>query len=162
LTRKFLPDERTVSVYSVDYTALRQQGIRGLLFDLDNTLGPHRFLNLEERACDLIRQLEIQGFRIALISNHSGHGRERMGEKIPGILIFFNAKKPFRSSFERALAALQISSQETAMVGDQLLTDVLGAKRCGLYTVLVEPVDPRSDPLSIRWRRWVERKILHS
>lgn len=160
MIEKFLPDERQQSIYTIDYEALWQKGFRGLIFDLDNTLGSHNFSVLDESVFALLEKLKRQNFRIAFISNHNGGGRQWMNQKFDGTPLVFHAKKPFRSGFLRILQALQLKPEETAMIGDQFFTDVLGAKRCRLYTILVEPVDMQSDTLQMRCRRWLERRLL--
>jgi hypothetical protein len=160
MIEKFLPDERCPSVYAIDYETLWNKRIRGLIFDLDNTLGPHRFTTPDEKLVQLVKKLQSRGFQIAFLSNHNGQGRERFQTEFKKVSVLFGAKKPLRVSFQKVLGLLQLAPQETAMIGDQLFTDIWGAKRCGLHTILVDPVDLRSDPISIRWRRWLERCLV--
>ncbi|MBI1741596.1 YqeG family HAD IIIA-type phosphatase [Candidatus Acetothermia bacterium] len=160
MIEKFLPDERQPSIYTIDYEALWQKGLRGLIFDLDNTLGPHNFSVLDESVFTLLEKLKRQNFRMAFISNHNGEGRQWMNEKFDKMSLIFHAKKPLRSGFLRTLQTLQLKPEETVMIGDQLFTDILGAKRYGFYTILVDPVDERTDTWPIRWRRLMERRLL--
>jgi hypothetical protein len=160
MIERFLPDERHRSIFTIDYESLWRRGRRGLIFDLDNTLGPQDFAGLDERVWELIAGLRGQGFRVGLVSNHRGQGRDWIQQRLDGVPVCFSAKKPLRSGIRRVLQALELHPAQTAMIGDQLFTDIWGAKRCGLYTILVEPLDPSPERLWTRGRRWLERKIL--
>ncbi len=160
MIERFLPHERHASVYSIEYQKLWQCGIRGLVFDLDNTLGPHRFSEPEEKLVQLINQLSDHKFRAAFLSNHNGQGREHLEEHFKNVTVLFNAQKPLRDGYQKVLELFELKPEQTAMIGDQLFTDIWGAKRCGLYTILVSPVAPQSDPISIRGRRWLEKFLL--
>jgi hypothetical protein len=162
MIERFLPDERQASAHTIDYQKLWQRGIRGLVFDLDNTLGPHRFTEFDKKSIELVSQLCEQGFQVACLSNHNGTGREKLQTYLnkKSIRIIFNAKKPLPSGYKKILTLFGFSAEQTAMIGDQLFTDIWGAKRSGFYTILVNPVAPESDPLSIRARRWLEKLLL--
>lgn len=160
MIERFLPDERRDSVYEVDLQALWDRGVRGIIFDLDNTLGPWGFTNLDGQALRLLQTVKARGFRLGFLSNHEGNGRETLLPSLDGNPIVFDARKPARAGFEKLLERLQLTPKEAAMVGDQLFTDVWGAKRLGLYTILVQPVAPEREGPFVRLRRWLERLIL--
>lgn len=154
------PDLVVRSVHDVDYAALRQRGIRALVYDLENTLCPWREWDLDAQTRALLRGLRERQMQIAILTNARvppDHPLVReLGEV--GILVVTSARKPSRRGFCRTLAVLGIGPQEAAMIGDQLLTDVMGGKRSGLYTVLVDPLGPE-DSCSTKVNRWVERLL---
>jgi len=160
LASKLLPDEQLGSVFDLDPEGLRVCGIRGIIFDLDNTLGAWGFEHIDERTLRWLRELQEQGFRIGFLSNHQGGGRQRLRERLKGHPVVFSAGKPRRRGFRQVLDELGLAPHEVAMVGDQLFTDIWGAKRLGLYTVLVKPVAPEDEGVLTRLRRWLERMIL--
>ena len=155
---KFLsPDEVAPTVFDIDYERLWKKGIRGLIFDLDNTLCPWRSPALDEATVRLLEGLRARGFRLCVLSNGRLEERERVvvdlsRQEIP---LIYPAGKPFPFGFNRARERLGLSPSEIAVIGDQLLTDVLGGNIVGFYTILVEPLDPREHP----WTRFVARSL---
>jgi hypothetical protein len=147
--KRIHPDEYAPSVHDVDFSRLWAGGIRVLLFDLDNTLCFWRE-NPDERSLGLLRELLASGFRIAVLSNGQLGEREKTLEALLGlgIPVIWPARKPMSHGFRRALRLLSARPKETAVIGDQLFTDVWGAKRLGLYAVRVSPLDPREHPLT--------------
>jgi len=160
MIEKLLPDERRDSVHQLDLEGLWDRGKRGIIFDLDNTLGPWGFAELDGQALHLLARVKALGFRVGFLSNHQGKGREALFEILDGNLMVFQARKPRLAGFRCLLQKLNLAPHEVAMVGDQLFTDVWGAKRLGLYTILVRPVAPEREGPFVRFRRFLERLIL--
>ena len=130
------------SVFDLPLDQLKERGIRGLIFDLDNTLLYWNAYEGTPEAKELFRRLKQTGFLSCLVSNNK---RDRV-EKVARVLdvpAISKARKPSRRAFRQALATLGTTEKETAVVGDQLFTDVLGGNRLGLYTVLVMPLSKR-------------------
>ncbi len=159
LARRLLPDERLPSVFDLDAGRLRARGIEGIVFDLDNTLGPWGFQRLDERTLRFLESLRREGFRLGFLSNHEGDGREELRARLGDCPMLFNAGKPRKRGFQKILALLDLPPERVAMVGDQLFTDVWGAKRMGMYTIWVHPVAPDREELSVRVRRFLERQL---
>ncbi|MGB9758064.1 MAG: YqeG family HAD IIIA-type phosphatase [Candidatus Bipolaricaulaceae bacterium] len=133
------------SIRQVDWRSLWTKGIRALLFDLDNTLCLWRTGEFPKTTAVLLRRLQGQGFRIAVLTNarlpKDSPVRKVLGEL--GIPLIERARKPLPFGFRRALRLLEAGPSEAAVIGDQLLTDVLGGRLVGLYTVLVPPLSFR-------------------
>lgn len=129
----------------VDFQGLWKRGILALLLDLDNTLCLWRTGEFPASTAKLLRRLKAQGFRLAVLTNarlpRDSPVRVALAEL--GIPLFERAKKPLPFGFRRALRHLGVTTKEAAVIGDQLLTDVLGGKLAGLHTVLVPPLSPR-------------------
>jgi hypothetical protein len=157
---KLLPDEQLESVFELDLEGLWARGVRGIIFDLDNTLGAWGFERMDEQTIKWLAAIQERGFKIGFLSNHQGKGRERLFEHLSHPVVF-SAKKPRRGGFRQILRELGLAPHEAAMVGDQLFTDVWGAKRLGLYTILVKPVALDDEGPITRLRRWLERRIIH-
>lgn len=155
----FLPDEELNSIFELDPARLKGLRKRGIIFDLDNTLGRRGAGELEGRVLELLSKLEQEGFLIGVLSNNEGAQRERLLAKLDGYPIYFKAKKPRRGGFRRLLREMDLRPEEAVMVGDTLFTDIWGAKRLGIYAILVSPVDPQ-EPLMIRFGRWAARGLL--
>lgn len=137
-----VPDDYRPSIYGIDLKALRNRGIRGIILDLDNTLVQWNHPEPTEPLERWLGEVREAGFRACIVSNNAGGRVRSFAERldVPGIS---KAVKPRRGSFRRAMSLMGTSPPETAVVGDQILTDVLGAKRLGLYVILVKPVTAR-------------------
>lgn len=157
---RLTPHQHLSTVFELDLDGLRARGIRGVVFDLDNTLGSWGFTEWDERILRWLAEVEASGFELAFLSNDEGIDREAVRAKLGDYPLRFNAGKPGTRAFCEMLGALGMDADEVAMVGDQIFTDVLGARRVGLHAVLVRPFDPETETRSTRVRRWLERQIL--
>ena len=153
----FYPDEYVKSAYEIPYEELYQKGIRGLLFDIDNTLVEHG-RPATERAVELMRRLKELGFRVCLISNNKEERVKKFNETIQ-VEYIYKAGKPLRSGYVTAMKKIGTDTKTTVFVGDQLFTDVFGAKRAGIKSYLVEPIDPHEE-IQIVLKRYLEKPIL--
>lgn len=156
--RCFIPRQKIDSVHSLDLEQLKSLGIRGIIFDIDNTLESHKVPEPSEKVLSLIENVKKEGFSICLISNG----------KIPRVELFNrslslaavgNAQKPRKKNLRRAMQLLGTSANETALVGDQIFTDVYGGNRMGFYTVLVDPIEQIENKF-FYVKRFFERLIL--
>ncbi len=160
LLRLVAPRQFTESVYTLNLDALAARGIRAIIFDLDNTLAPWRTGLPGRRLADWFGDLRARGFRACILSN-APESRVRQFTSVLGVPGMSKAGKPRAGAFRDALNLLEAAPDETAMVGDQLFTDVLGGNRLGLWTVLVVPVSGRDFPLT-RLVRAAERFVLRA
>jgi HAD superfamily phosphatase (TIGR01668 family) len=148
------------SIYDLDLEGLWQRGIRGMILDLDNTLVPWGYAEVGEELRAWVGRARARGFRLCLSANaragRVGEIASRLG--IPGIA---NAGKPRRRAFRRAMEIMGTTPAQTAMVGDQVFTDVLGGNRMGLLTILVTPLGVR-EFFWTRLVRWPERLVLRA
>lgn len=154
----FRPRARARSVHELDYAALWERGIRALLFDLDNTLGLWRAGPPDVRTAELLRRLSAAGFKLAVISNGRLSQRPEVLDffRELGIPVIWPARKPLPAGFRHALKVLETVPHETAVIGDQILTDVLGGNLMGLYTILVPPLSPHESRFT-KFNRFLER-----
>ena len=155
---RFFPDEYLDSAYAVNYKKLYQEGYRGLLFDVDNTLVPHG-APADERAIQLLRELRDIGFSCCLVSNNK---KKRVAPfaSLVGAEYIELAAKPSRRGYERAMERLGTTPGNTVFIGDQLFTDIWGAKNAGLRNILVKPIHPKEE-IQIVLKRYLERIVLH-
>ncbi len=156
----FWPDRTAKSVFDVDFEAEYERGIRGLIFDIDNTLVAHGKEATPEVVA-LIRSLKERGFSTCLISNN-GEERVRPFAEAVGSMYLPDAGKPALRSYTRAMAEMHTDIGNTLFLGDQILTDIWGAKRLGMQHILVHPVDRKKDPFFVRVKRRLERFILRN
>lgn len=156
--RHFLyPDEYLPSAYQIDYDALYKKGFRGLIFDIDNTLVPHG-APADDRAVALFAHLRELGFDSVLLSNNK-EPRVKMFSDRTGTRYIFKAKKPKPGNYRRAMEIMGTDCGNTVFIGDQIFTDVAGAKLAGIYSILVEPIHPKEE-IQIVIKRYFEKIVL--
>lgn len=151
------PNEWVPSVRSIPFAKWYKKGKRGILFDVDNTLVPHG-APADDAARELFARLRQLGFRTLLVSNNKKARVEPFARAVGADYVSM-ACKPLSFGFRKGLKKLGLSAEQALFVGDQLFTDIYGAKRAGIYSILVNPIDPREDR-HIIWKRKLERRIL--
>lgn len=155
---KFFPDEYVASTYVIPFEKLYEEGYRGVVFDIDNTLVPHG-APADDRAKKLFKRLEDIGFSSCLISNNQ-EARVKMFNRDIGTDYICNAHKPSTKNYIRAMEIMGTDRTNTIFVGDQLFTDVWGAKRAGIRNILVRPIHPKEE-IQIVLKRYLEKVVLH-
>lgn len=154
----FYPDEYVDSSYELDYQAFYNAGYRAVLFDIDNTLVPHG-APADDKAVQLFEKIRSTGLKACLISNNK-LGRVKSFADAVGAFYVEDAHKPSRKGYQRGMQEMGTTTENTLFVGDQLFTDVWGAKRTGLKSILVKPINPKEE-IQIVLKRIPERLILH-
>lgn len=153
------PDLRVSSVHEVTPALLESAGVSSLLVDVDDTLLGAATDELEPEVPNWFASLKEGGVNVAILSNGTPERVARIAEQV-SVPALSMAGKPFRTAFRRGLALLgNPAPSTTGMVGDQLFTDVLGAKRAGLTSILVDPLSPGKLPHT-RFARRIERWVL--
>ena len=154
---KFFPDEYMASTYVISFEKLYKEGYRGVIFDIDNTLVPHG-APADERAKKLFARLEKIGFQSCLLSNNQEPRVKMFNQDIQTNYIY-NAHKPSTINYVKAMEKMGTDKENTLFVGDQLFTDVWGAKRAGIRNILVKPIHPKEE-IQIVLKRYLERIVL--
>ena len=154
----FYPDEYLDSTYEIDFDLLYKKGYRGVIFDIDNTLVPHG-APADARAEALISHLESIGFSCCLLSNNQRTRVELFNKNI-GVNFIEDAHKPSVKSYQKAMKMMGTDTENTLFVGDQLFTDVFGARRTGIHSILVKPIHPKEE-IQIVLKRYLEKIVLH-
>lgn len=155
----FRPDRMAESVADVDPAALIELGIEALLIDLDNTLVPWRGYEVSDEVLKWLREVESHGIKLCIVSNTLRPGRlERLSEKLR-VPFVKGRLKPRKSAFRPALELLNVAPERSAVIGDQVFTDILGGNRLGIYTILVRPLS-RREFFGTKVSRVFERLIL--
>jgi HAD superfamily phosphatase (TIGR01668 family) len=148
-------------ITTMDLQALKAQGIKGFIFDLDNTImAPHSGA-LEERIESWLTILQAEGFKCLVLSNNKRAEYCQHAEKVLNIPVISHAAKPRRGKFREALQLLNLTATEVAMVGDRPLTDIWVGQRMGAYTILVDPLIKHSEKVYIKVLRRMERLFVH-
>lgn len=160
LLNKLMPSLQLNSIYDLDTAMLKKMGIRGLIADLDNTLIDWNSPSATPELVKWIQQLRTDDFRIIVVSNNNEE-RVRFFAEPHQIDYISAARKPSKKAFLTSLERMQLTASETAVIGDQLFTDILGGNRLGFYTILVLPT-ATTDKWMTRINRFLERIVIQS
>lgn len=158
LIKKFLPNEQVDTVFDIDPIALKEKGIKGIITDLDNTLVPWDVADATPEVIDWFAQMKEHGLQVIVISNNN-ESRVKIFSEPLNIPYLPSAKKPLKRTFNRGARQMGLRNDEVAVVGDQLLTDVLGGNLAGFHTILVTPI-VQTDAMITKFNRKIERSIL--
>lgn len=152
------PDYMFGHYYEITPAFLQSIGVRALLIDIDNTLAPYEQPDPDERIRAWFAGLAEAGISVALVSNNHAPRVERFNKDL-GLLAFPDSKKPCRKTLELAMKTLGVTHAETAMLGDQLLTDAYAGKHIGLRALIVPPIHDKTN-LFFRFKRLCERPFI--
>lgn len=158
MLERFYPKKMIDSTYEIPFAQYAGEGIRGVIFDIDNTLVPHN-APADERAKALFQQLHNLGMKTCLLSNNKEPRVASFAKEVESFYIY-KAGKPGIGGYERAMETMGTNRETTIFVGDQLFTDVYGANRAGLYSILVRPINPKEE-IQIVLKRYLEKPILY-
>lgn len=158
MSGKLSPDYLFYHYYDITPEFLQEQGIKYILSDIDNTLAPYEMPLPDQRIIDWVESLHENGISIALISNN-GKKRVELFNSLLDVPAFHKSQKPRGATLLKALDALGGKPSECAVLGDQLLTDVLAARSVGVRAIVVPPI---KDKLSVffKFKRLLERPIM--
>ena len=155
---RFFPDAYMDSTYVIDFEKLYKEGLRGVIFDIDNTLVPHG-APADERAIRLFARLRSIGLDYCLISNNQLPRVKPFADAVQAKFVE-DAHKPSRKNYLKAMKLMHVDLDSCIFVGDQIFTDVYGAKRCGMRTILVKPLHPKEE-IQIVLKRYLEKIVLY-
>lgn len=149
--KRLYPDEYYSSAYVIPYEDLYSQGYRGIIYDIDNTLVPHG-APADQRSIELFNRLRSIGFDCTLLSNNK-QPRVDMFNKDVNVHTISKAGKPKVEGYLKACELMGTSVENTLFIGDQIFTDVWGAKRAGIKALMVKYMDPHEEIQIILKRR---------
>lgn len=159
LLKKFLPNQYVKSILDIQPTTLKEKGVKAIITDLDNTLVEWDRPEATPQVIDWFEKMKQNQIQVTIVSNNKEARVKAFSEplKIPFI---YRAKKPMSYAFFQAAKRMNVKKEETVVIGDQLLTDILGGNRSGFHTILVVPV-AQNDGLATKFNRFTERRIMN-
>jgi uncharacterized protein len=155
----FYPKEHVRDVQSIDLDKLKKMGITNLIVDLDETLRKRNSNFIPQSSIDWIDSVKRKGFKICISSNNPFSWKLKDIEKKLKIQCSMLALKPLPFSLHHAMKMLGSDISNTAVVGDQLFTDILGANLLGVYSILVNPITGAEKGIFRRIMRWLEQRV---
>lgn len=157
--RMFFPNAYMENVYAVDFEKFYEKGYKAIIFDIDNTLVRHG-APATKQVIALFERLHRIGYQTMVMSNNKEPRVKSFAEAVGGIGYIYKANKPAAGSYLQCMKEMQSDPAHTLFVGDQLFTDVWGAKRCGIYSILVQPIHPKEE-IQIVLKRYLEKVVLY-
>ena len=158
--KKFFPAEMADSVYAIDYDKLWKAGIRGLIFDIDNTLATFDVPHPDEKTITFLNKLTTKGFAIAFLSNNKKE-RVEIFNKDLGYPHIWKAKKPSLKGINKIMKMLNLPKEKLILIGDQIFTDCWVGQRAGIHTILTKPIALR-DEWQVKLKRYPEKIVLRA
>lgn len=155
----FKPRQFRLSIYDVDYQALRRWNFKAIFFDVDNTILPYDETEVSEEAKDLILALKEIGFDIWILSNGKKERVQHITSQL-GINGIWKAGKPFLGRFQKARKSAHLKRRDCVVIGDQIFTDVLMANMGGVFSILVQPISLIRDETITKIKRPLERSVI--
>ena len=144
MASRLLPDHIFSTYRDVTVEFLRGQGISALLIDIDNTLAPYEMPEPDDHIRAWFKALAENGIKATLVSNNDRERVELFNATL-GLPAYYKSGKPFAKNLKKAMAAMGSDKTNTAMLGDQLLTDAAAGKNIGLRTIIVPPIRDKSN-----------------
>jgi uncharacterized protein len=157
--KHFLPNEHVKSILDIKPIELKEKGIKGIITDLDNTLVEWDRPNATPQLIKWFDEIRKQNILVTIVSNNNEERVKAFSDPLQ-IPFIFRARKPMMPAFHKALSKMGIKKEEAVVIGDQLLTDVLGGNRSGFHTILVVPV-AQTDGFFTKFNRFAERRLLN-
>ncbi|MDV3198169.1 MAG: HAD-IA family hydrolase [Vigna little leaf phytoplasma] len=152
---KYLPKFYFDSLFDIPYDEFYQQGIKVLLFDLDNTLILPNSNQLDAKTELFLNQISLR-FRIGIISNATKKKQKRvLNDRFCSIYLKWYQKKPAKWGFIQFLKLFNVCREQVVMIGDQLTTDILGANKMEIISILVKPLNRLDEFFLTKWRRFL-------
>lgn len=145
------------STYEIDFEQYYQDGYRAIIFDIDNTLVPHG-APADQRAIALFKRLHALGYQTMMLSNNKEPRVKMFCDAVEAEYIY-KAGKPNPANYREAMKRMHTDEKNTLFVGDQIFTDVWGANKAGIYSILVKPIHPKEE-IQIVLKRYLEKVVL--
>lgn len=149
------------TVFDIDLKKLKDCGIKAFIFDIDNTLARYADALPDEKTANWLKELWDMGFGVFFVSNNNDVERVKKFAEYVDVPYKAKALKPLSIHLKKACRSMGVTPKETALVGDQLFTDIWGGNWLKMYTILVKPISEVEDSF-VKFKRKFERRILKS
>ena len=158
MIKRFLPNQHVKDIFEISPASLIEKGIKGVITDLDNTLVAWDIPDATPEIIDWFKQMEENNIKVTIISNNNEKRVRLFSEPLRAPFVY-SARKPLSKAFKKATKKMELKKEEVVVIGDQIMTDVLGGNTAGFYTILVVPI-VQTDGRITRLNRKIERRIL--
>ncbi len=154
----FKPDMAYCDVYGITPEVLTEMGIKGVVFDIDNTIAPYEVIRPTDEMNAYFDSLKNAGIQMAFVSNNNGDRVNIFNEDL-GLFYVSKAGKPSPKGVMRCIEYFGLEKDQVIAVGDQIFTDCVAAHRAGIKCILVKPIKDKKT-LFFRFKRWMEKPFV--
>ena len=158
MLNKFYPNYMFESVEQIPFNLIHSQRIKGIMFDMDNTLVNGKYVHTKELK-SWIKEMKKQGIKMCIFSNTPRINKVKMVSKDLGMQYIYNGFKPFKFGFKKAEKLLDVDKENIVIIGDQLFTDIYGGNRYGIKTILVTPIEEK-EVFVTKLKRPIEKMVI--
>ncbi|NLO21542.1 MAG: YqeG family HAD IIIA-type phosphatase [Syntrophomonadaceae bacterium] len=159
MLKMIYPDIYVDSIHDIALDELKKSQIKGFIMDLDNTITLWNSNEISMQVEEWFKKIKSMGFKACILSNNGEKRIVKVAQQLD-IPFIHRAAKPNPRSFLRAMHLMGLQREETAVIGDQLFTDMLGGNRAGFFTILVVPLD-RREFIGTKISRMMEKMVIH-
>ncbi len=160
MMKNFYPDLHVENISSITASMLTKMGMEAVVLDIDNTLVPHDDPNPTKEVLAFLSDMMENKIKVCVVSNNNNDRVSAFAKRI-GIEYFVSdALKPRAYGYLKASEKMGVAPEKTAAIGDQIFTDVWGGNRAGCFTVLVDPINLKSEPFYIKIKRVLEKPFV--
>lgn len=160
MMKKLYPKLYVENIGSITASMLRKMGMEAVVLDVDNTLVPHDDPNPTVEVENFLADMREGGIKICVVSNNSEERVKPFCERIGVTYFVSDALKPRAYGYIKAAEIMGVKAEKTAGIGDQIFTDIWGANRAGCYSILVKPIDTKTEPFYIKIKRILEKPFV--
>lgn len=160
MMKNFYPDLYVSSISQITASMLIKMGMEAVVLDIDNTLVPHNDPNPTKEVEKFLADMRESGIKLCIVSNNHYDRVKKFADRINIPYFVHDALKPRAYGYLKAGEVMGVSPEKTAAIGDQIFTDVLGGKRAGCFTVLVDPIDVKTELWFIKLKRFFEKPFI--
>ena len=160
MIKNFYADAYFENITHISLEYLKEQGISGVILDIDNTLIGHNVPVPDEKILAHLREFEESGLKLCVVSNNTFERVKKFSEKIGVEYFVYAALKPRLKGYRIASETMNISMNCIAAIGDQVFTDVWGAKRAGCFAILTKPLHKGKEGALIAIKRLLEKPFV--
>ena len=157
ILEQFYPREWLNSTYEIPWEQWQKKGIRGVIFDIDNTLVEHD-QPVTLPAIELFENLKEMGFKTCIISNNKDYRVKPLADALESEYVY-KAGKPSKAGYEKGMEIMGTNRENTLFIGDQIFTDIWGANKAGIHSILVKPI-AKHEEIQIVLKRKLEKIVL--
>ena len=158
--KNFYADAYFNNINEVSPEYLKERGIEGLILDIDNTLIGHDVPIPDEKTMAHLRHFEKEGLKLCVVSNNTYDRVKNFSEKIGVKYFVYEALKPKARGYRLASEEMNLPMEKIAAIGDQVFTDVWGAKRAGCFAILTKPLHKGNEGRFIAFKRILEKPFI--
>lgn len=156
--QKFVPDMYTKSIYTVNYKLLKNNKVKCLIFDLNNTIAPLTMKEPNKKLIELFEELKDMKFKIYIVSNSPKKRVEPFKNKL-GVDSSFLSMKPLLKKYKKIFKLNKFKDNQIAVIGDELISDIWSANRMNFISIFVNPMG-KKEYVSTKVGRYFESKII--